>query len=92
MFYPVNHNPPPLNTQKRLFQVPRVTRTCCDTFPLFAFHYPIVGECLDPKTGATHYYAQLGLPAKGRAIKELFVCNRWDLEPLYLLNSLALGC
>ncbi len=24
-----------------------------------------------PQTGATHYHAQLGLPAKGRAIKWL---------------------
>ncbi len=34
-----------------------------------------------PKTGATHYHAELGLPDKGRAIKGLFVCNSWDLEP-----------
>ena len=27
-----------------------------------------------PKTGAIHYYAQLGLPDKGRAIIELVVC------------------
>ena len=26
------------------------------------------------KTGATNYHAQLGLPDKGRAIKELVVC------------------
>ncbi len=26
-------------------------------------------ECLGPKTGATNYHAQLGLPEKGRAIK-----------------------
>ena len=26
-----------------------------------------------PKTGATHYYAQLELPDKGRAIKKLVV-------------------
>ena len=45
-----------------------------------------------PQTGATHYHAQLGLPGKGRAIKGLVVCNSWDLEPLDLLNSLALGC
>ncbi len=45
-----------------------------------------------PQTGATHYYAQLGLPDKGRAIKGLVVCNNWDLEPLDLLNGLALGC
>ena len=45
-----------------------------------------------PKTGATHYHAQLGLPDKGRAIKGLVVCNSWDLEPYDLLNGLALGC
>ena len=27
-----------------------------------------------PKRGATQYYAQLGLPDKGRVIKELVVC------------------
>ncbi len=42
--------------------------------------------------GATHYHAQIGLPVKGCAIKRLVVCNSWDLEPLYLLNGLALGC
>ena len=45
-----------------------------------------------PKTGATQYHAQLVLPYKGRAIKGLVVCNNWDLEPLDLLNGLALGC
>ena len=45
-----------------------------------------------PQTGETHYHAQLGLPEKGRAIKGLVVCNNWDLEPLDLLNGLALGC
>ncbi len=45
-----------------------------------------------PKTGATQYHAQLGLPDKGHAIKELDVCNSWDLEPSDLLNGLALGC
>ncbi len=44
------------------------------------------------QTGATQYHAQLGLPDKGRAIKGLDVCNNWDLEPLDLLNGLALGC
>ena len=44
-----------------------------------------------PQTGATHYNAQLGLPHKGRAIKGLVICNDWDLEPLDLLNGLALG-
>ncbi len=45
-----------------------------------------------PKTGATQYHAQLGLPDKGRAIKGLVVCNSWDLEPWDLQNGLALGC
>ncbi len=45
-----------------------------------------------PKTGATQYLAQLELSDKLRAIKGLVVCNNWDLEPLDLLNSLALGC
>ena len=44
-----------------------------------------------PQTGATQYHAQLGLPDKGRAIKGFVVCNYWDLEPLDLLNGLALG-
>ena len=44
------------------------------------------------KTGAIQYHVQLGLPDKGRAIKGLVVCNSWDLEPLDLLNGLALGC
>ncbi len=33
-----------------------------------------------PKTGATHYHAQLRRPDKGRAIKVLVVCNSWDLN------------
>ncbi len=45
-----------------------------------------------PQTGATLYHAQLGLSDKGRAIKGLVVCNNWDLEPMDLLNGLALGC
>ena len=45
-----------------------------------------------PQTGATQRHAQLGLPDKGRAIKGLVVCNNWDLEPLDILNGLALGC
>ena len=45
-----------------------------------------------PEIGTTQYHAQLGLPDKGRAIKGLVVCNNWDLEPLDLLNGLALGC
>ena len=32
------------------------------------------------------------LPEKGRAIKGLVVCNNMDLEPLDLLNGLALAC
>ncbi len=44
-----------------------------------------------PKTGTNQYHAQLGLPDKGRAIKELLVCNNWDLETLDKLNGLALG-
>ncbi len=43
-------------------------------------------------TGATQYRAQLGLPNKGCAIKGLIFCNDCDLEPLDLLNGLALGC
>ena len=45
-----------------------------------------------PQTGATQYNAHLGLLDKGRAIKRLVVFNNWDLEPLDLINSLALGC
>ena len=44
------------------------------------------------QTGTTQYHAQLGLPDIGRAIKGFVVCNNWDLEPLDLLNGLALGC
>ncbi len=40
----------------------------------------------------THYYAQLGPQKEGRAIKGLVVCNNLDLEPLDLINGLALGC
>ncbi len=45
-----------------------------------------------PKTGATQYYAQLGLPDKGCIIKGLVVCNNRDLDPLDLQNGLALVC
>ncbi len=45
-----------------------------------------------PKTGATHYHAQLGLVDKCRAIKVCLVCNSWNLEPLDLLNIMVLGC
>ncbi len=51
-----------------------------------------VGGMPRPQTGATQYHEQLRLPDKGRAIKGLVVCNNWDLEPLDLLNGLALGC
>ncbi len=44
-----------------------------------------------PQTGATQYNAQLGLSDKGRAIKGFVVCNNSNLEPLDLLNGLALG-
>ncbi len=50
------------------------------------------GEIPWPKTVATHYRAQLGLPVKGYAIKGLVVSNSWDLETLDLLNDLALCC
>ena len=40
-----------------------------------------------PQTGATQYHAQLRFPDKG-----LVVCNNWDVEPLDMLNGLALGC
>ena len=49
------------------------------------------GNALD-QTGAIQYQTQIGLSDKVRAIKGLFVCNNWDLEPLDLLNGLALGC
>ncbi len=35
-----------------------------------------------PKTDASQYYAQLGLPDKGLAIKLLVFCNDWDLGPI----------
>ncbi len=44
-----------------------------------------------PQTGATQYHTQLTIPDKGRAIKVLVVCNDLNLEPLDLLNGLALG-
>ena len=46
------------------------------------------GKCL----GATNYLAQLGLPDKVSTIKGLVFRNNWDLEPLDLVNGLALGC
>ena len=39
----------------------------------------------------TFHYAELGLPYKVHAIKGLVVCNSLDLEPLDLLNALAIG-
>ncbi len=45
-----------------------------------------------PKTGATNYHAQLELQCKVCKIKRMVVCNDWDLEPLDLLNGLALCC
>ena len=35
---------------------------------------------------------QIGLPDIGLEIKGLIICNKMDLEPLDLLNGLALGC
>ena len=45
-----------------------------------------------PQTGATQYHIQLGLQDKGRSIKGKGVANSWDLEPLDVVNGLALGC
>ena len=50
-------------------------------------------ECLNPKTGATYYHAQLGLPDKGHAIKELvffwvFVQKGEKRLPLVILGCL----
>ncbi len=39
-----------------------------------------------PQTGATQDHAQLGLPDKGHAIKELVVCNNWVPKPFELLK------
>ncbi len=44
------------------------------------------------KIGAIHNFSQIGLLYKGHKIKGLVVCNGWTLEPLDLLNGLALGC
>ncbi len=76
MISPVNHPPPIPNTQKRLFQAPRVTRSLVpDTFD--------GGNVLALKQAQLiTMHAQLGLPDKGRTIKDLVVCNSWDLEPL----------
>ncbi len=51
-----------------------------------------IREVLFPKIRTTHFHAQLGVPDKGCTIKVLVVCNVWYLEPLGLLNGLALGC
>ncbi len=32
------------------------------------------------KTSSTHYFAQLRLSEKGRAIKGLIACNSWDVS------------
>ena len=53
---------------------------------------PDINSMSRPQSGATQYHAKLGLPDKGRALKGLVVCNNCDLEPLNLLNGLALGC
>ncbi len=50
----------------------------------------IVGRMPWPQTGATKYHVHLGLPDKGRAIKELVVCN--SSRALGPVNGLALGC
>ena len=45
----------------------------------------VLERCLGQKIGATHYNAQLGLPDKGRAIKELVVCRTFGKQILHLL-------
>ena len=45
-----------------------------------------------PQTDATQYHKHLVLLDKDRAIKGLFVCNGWDLDPLDLKNGQAFGC
>ncbi len=52
----------------------------------------IYGINRGPQTDTTKYQALLELPDKGLTIKVLVVCMDWDLGPLDLLNSLALGC
>ncbi len=44
-----------------------------------------------PNVGTTHYHEQLEFPDKGRAITGLIVSNGKALEPLDLLNGLALS-
>ena len=40
-----------------------------------------------PKTGASHYHAQLGLSDKSREINGLVVCNCWDVIVPTLLSN-----
>ncbi len=49
-----------------------------------------MGNALAPNS--TMDTAQLELIDKDHAINGLVLCNYWDLEPLDLLNGLALGC
>ena len=67
--------------------IAKYVKSCCQMCDIISMSS---GNALAP-IGATQYNAQLGLPDKVRAIKGLFVCNNWDLEPLDLLNGLALG-
>ena len=46
-------------------------------------------NALAPKR-RTQYLPHLGLPDK--VVQSEIVCNDWDIEPLDLLNRLALGC
>ncbi len=48
------------------------------------------GEMPWPNSGATHFYAQLGLSDNGHVIKELVVYKSWDVDLLDLLNGLAI--
>ena len=43
-----------------------------------------------PKTGATHYHAQLGLKDKGRAIKELVFCYLVELGSIKRIDLLRI--
>ena len=44
------------------------------------------------QTGVNQYHTLSGVPDIGRAMKGFVVCNDWDLEPVDLLNGVALGC
>ena len=44
-----------------------------------------------PIIGTTNRHAQLKIPDEDCKIK-VIVCNGWDLKPLELRNSVALGC